>query len=103
MQTLHSFQFVYRDLKPENILLDSDNHIRLTDFGLSKRLTNKFFSKTPARTDSLRGTLEYISPEIILGNPYSYEVDWYSLGMVLIEMLGGKNPHKLNKNKATFE
>uniref|UniRef100_T1HCM6 Protein kinase domain-containing protein n=1 Tax=Rhodnius prolixus TaxID=13249 RepID=T1HCM6_RHOPR len=53
---LHSLGVIYRDLKPENILVDSDGHIMLTDFGLSKESD---------RTDTLCGTPQYLAPEVI--------------------------------------
>jgi len=61
LECLHLNRVVYRDLKPENILLDSDGHIKLTDFGLSKIL------KKGERTFSFCGTPEYLAPEVIQG------------------------------------
>jgi serine/threonine protein kinase len=96
---LHAHNIVYRDLKPENILLDQQGNVKLTDFGLSKRL-DKMASHNP---NSLKGsdltfcgTPEYLSPEMILhrkGNSgYGREVDWWSLGIVCFELLTGWPP-----------
>jgi serine/threonine protein kinase len=89
---LHSIEIVYRDLKPENILLDSDGHIKLTDFGLSK----KFFSGNE-KTFSLCGTPEYLAPEILQCTGHNNSVDYWSLGILIYEMLSG-NPPFHNKN-----
>jgi ribosomal protein S6 kinase beta len=56
---LHSLGIAHRDLKPENILLDSDNHLRLTDFGLAKRDLNE-----DARAHTMVGTIDYMAPEV---------------------------------------
>ena len=56
---LHDHNIVYRDLKPENLILDSEGHIRITDFGLSKK------GVEGATAHSLCGTPEYLAPEII--------------------------------------
>jgi serine/threonine protein kinase len=81
---LHSHNIVYRDLKPENILLDADGHIKLTDFGLSKKFEKKTFS--------LCGTPEYLAPEILMESGHDHSVDYWSLGILIYEMLAGKPP-----------
>jgi len=85
---------VYRDLKPENILLDCDGHVRLTDFGLSKGGLNARGPSTDGMTNSFVGTTEYLAPEVFKNRRYSYSVDFYSLGLVIYEMLSGINPYK---------
>jgi len=83
---LHSLDIVYRDLKPENILLDSDGHITITDFGLSKKLENN------EGTHTFCGTPEYLAPEVLKGQGHGTAVDWWSLGTLLFEMLTGLPP-----------
>jgi len=83
---LHSLDIVYRDLKPENILLDSDGHICITDFGLSKKL------EADGGTHTFCGTPEYLAPEVLKGHGHGIAVDWWSLGTLLFEMMTGLPP-----------
>ncbi|KAI7899924.1 kinase-like domain-containing protein [Cokeromyces recurvatus] len=85
---LHRLGILYRDLKPENILLTNDGHIILTDFGLSKWLVES----NNYTTHTFCGTAEYLAPEVLLGEPYSFTIDYWSFGTILYEMLAGITP-----------
>lgn len=84
LEYLHEHNIIYRDLKPENILLDRNGHIKLTDFGFSKEVTDV--------TYTLCGTPDYIAPEVVSPRPYNKSVDWWSFGILIFEMLSGYTP-----------
>ena len=87
LECLHGFNVIYRDLKPENILLDYQGHIALCDFGLCK-----LEMKDEDRTNTFCGTPEYLAPELLLAQDYNKTVDWWTLGVLLYEMLTGLPP-----------
>ncbi|GAA5988432.1 hypothetical protein JCM11641_005340 [Rhodosporidiobolus odoratus] len=124
LEYLHLMGFIYRDLKPENILLHETGHIMLSDFDLSKQADPNGFGGAPAgikmmtpngvplvdtksciadfRTNSFVGTEEYICPEVINGRGHSSAVDWWTVGILIYEMLYGCTPFKGSNRHATF-
>lgn len=82
---LHKVGIVYRDLKPENILINTDGHLKLTDFGLAKDIGNE-------TTRTFCGTADFLAPEIIEKHAYSFTVDWWALGILTYELLFGRCP-----------
>ncbi|KAB8210002.1 kinase-like domain-containing protein [Aspergillus parasiticus] len=84
LEYLHSHQIIYRDLKPENLLLDRHGHLKITDFGFAKEV--------PDITWTLCGTPDYLAPEVVSSKGYNKSVDWWSLGILIFEMLCGFTP-----------
>ena len=89
---LHSNDLIHRDIKPENILMYDENHIKLCDFGWCVKLDGQ-------ERETYCGTTEYMSPELINHKGYSKEIDVWSLGILLYEMIHGYSPFRPNKPK----
>ncbi|KAJ3054602.1 serine/threonine protein kinase psk1 [Rhizophlyctis rosea] len=95
LEHLHELGIIYRDLKPENVLLAASGHILLTDFGLSKVALD-------ART--VCGTTEYMAPEVVEEKlAYDKAVDYWSLGVMLFDMLTGSPPFTGNNKKKIMD
>ena len=128
IESVHEMDCIHRDLKPDNVLIDKDGHIKLSDFGLSKKLEfilndqknnnnnslknrkinefNKHLSyaeqfnefknlKNRKRREcaySTVGTPDYIAPEVFTRKGYGQEIDWWSLGIIMFEMMIGYPP-----------
>ena len=100
LEFLHNKHIIYRDLKPENVLLDTEGHIKITDFGLAKQLETE---SELSKTSTFCGTDEYLAPEIILNEPYRESVDMWALGILIYEMITGWAPWRDDNRKILFE
>ncbi|VFQ62389.1 unnamed protein product [Cuscuta campestris] len=122
---LHSLGIVHRDLKPDNILIAQDGHIKLTDFGLSKiglmnstdDLSGHNMNEVPSSVsnsqlnqDTLEktqrsavGTPDYLAPEILLGTEHGIAADWWSVGIILFELITGVPPFTAEHPEIIFD
>lgn len=125
LEYLHSHEIVHRDLKPDNILIGHDGHIKLTDFGLSKiGLINNTIELSGPKTNgkgsadandlqarqkedrsrnSAVGTPDYLAPEILLGTEHGYAADWWSVGIILFELITGIPPFSAERPELIFD
>ncbi|TVU48962.1 hypothetical protein EJB05_00250, partial [Eragrostis curvula] len=129
LEYLHSMNVIHRDLKPDNLLISRDGHIKLTDFGLSKvgliNSTDDFSGPdvssvlvgdhhpTDAEQRALKreqrqkqtavGTPDYLAPEILLGMTHGPTADWWSVGIILFELLVGIPPFNAEHPQIIFD
>ena len=74
------------DLKPENLLIDTKGYLKITDFGFAKKLA------PGSKTYTLCGTPEYLAPEVILQQGHDRAADWWTLGVLIYELVAGMPP-----------
>jgi len=92
----HKNNVIHRDLKPSNFLLDSARRLVLADFGIARiiRTSDRTIFSTLTNPGVVLGTPDYMSPEMVQGEPVDYRSDIYALGIVLFQMLRGEVPFK---------
>ena len=88
MADAHENQIIHRDIKPQNILMDGEGNVKITDFGIAITLSSTSFTQT----NSVLGTVHYLSPEQARGGTTTNQSDIYALGIVLYELLTGELP-----------
>ncbi|KAK8710460.1 hypothetical protein V6N13_145783 [Hibiscus sabdariffa] len=129
LEYLHSLHVVHRDLKPDNLLIAHDGHIKLTDFGLSKvglinstddlsgpavsgtsllgdeqpQLSTSEHQQERRKKHSAVGTPDYLAPEILLGTGHGATADWWSVGVILFEMIVGIPPFNAEHPQVIFD
>ncbi|XP_047324112.1 probable serine/threonine protein kinase IRE [Impatiens glandulifera] len=129
LEYLHSLNIIHRDLKPDNLLIGPDGHIKLTDFGLSKvglinstddlshppvssttmleneepKYVRQPSIKEERQKQSVVGTPDYLAPEILLGMGHGATADWWSVGVILFELLVGIPPFNAKLPQEIFD
>lgn len=86
---MHIRNVVHRDLKPNNLLLDDDGHIHIADFNVTA-----YLPKNGEYLKSISGTVSYMAPEMVKKTGYREQVDWWSLGIIMYELMFGKRPFR---------
>ena len=86
------------DLKPDNLLLDENGHVHLTDFNIAVH-----FSTSGRLLTGVAGSMAYMAPEVLAKKGYSCQIDWWSLGVIVYELMFGKRPFRGKTNSALTE
>ena len=89
---IHENKIIHKDIKPENLVYDSNGYIHITDFGISK-----IYHPENGKENS--GTPGYMAPEVLFNKDHDYSVDFFSLGVILFELLMGKRPYHGHNKK----
>ncbi|CAO1412004.1 unnamed protein product [Diamesa tonsa] len=93
---LHKHDVIHRDIKPENLLLGNANQLKIADFGWSVH-------EPVSNRTTLCGTMDYLSPEMVKGEPHTKTVDVWSLGVLMFELLTGSAPFHDANHDVTYK
>lgn len=101
---LHEREIVHRDIKGANILVDNKSCIKISDFGISKKVESDLLVSARAHRPSLQGSVFWMAPEVVKQTSYTRKADIWSLGCLVVEMISGTHPWaNLNQMQALFK
>ncbi|EMR11120.1 hypothetical protein PNEG_00717 [Pneumocystis murina B123] len=101
---LHNKKIIHRDIKGANILVDNKGGIKISDFGISKKVEANLLSMTRNQRPSLQGSVYWMAPEVVKQTLYTRKADIWSLGCLIVEMFTGEHPFpKMNQLQAIFK
>ncbi|KAI2468427.1 kinase-like protein [Annulohypoxylon bovei var. microspora] len=121
IEYMHSRGVIHRDLKPENVLLDDQLHVKITDFGTARLLSDPRAPQAPSRLEdigtssrgkdlnddnraaSFVGTAEYVSPELLTNKNACKASDLWAFGCIIYQLLAGRPPFKAGSEYLTFQ
>ncbi|GAA6034054.1 hypothetical protein JCM8097_000669 [Rhodosporidiobolus ruineniae] len=89
---LHEREIIHRDIKGANILVDNKGNIKISDFGISKKVEDNLLSGAKVHRPSLQGSVYWMAPEVVKQTAYTSKADIWSLGCLVVEMLTGAHP-----------
>ncbi|PWN39350.1 Pkinase-domain-containing protein [Ceraceosorus guamensis] len=101
---LHAREIVHRDIKGANILVDNKSCVKISDFGISKKVESDLLVSARAHRPSLQGSVFWMAPEVVKQTSYTRKADIWSLGCLVVEMISGTHPWaNLNQMQALFK
>ncbi|GAA6057743.1 hypothetical protein JCM3770_001717 [Rhodotorula araucariae] len=89
---LHEREIIHRDIKGANILVDNKGNIKISDFGISKKVEDNLLTGAKVHRPSLQGSVYWMAPEVVKQTAYTSKADIWSLGCLVVEMLTGAHP-----------
>ncbi|KAF9650760.1 Pkinase-domain-containing protein [Thelephora ganbajun] len=101
---LHEKDIIHRDIKGANILVDNKGGIKISDFGISKKVEDNLLTGSRAHRPSLQGSVFWMAPEVVKQTTYTRKADIWSVGCLVVEMLTGEHPWaQLSQMQAIFK